>query len=63
MKAEHYEDFALIIQYFNIRDLAAQKFVQSCKRIGDDFLEISLSDVSFVFFLSLSLTKQKKNQM
>lgn len=56
MKTEHYEDFALITQYFNIRDLSAQKFVQTCKRIGDDFLEVSLSEVSVSLIVNLSFS-------
>uniref|UniRef100_A0A336MQL3 CSON005496 protein n=1 Tax=Culicoides sonorensis TaxID=179676 RepID=A0A336MQL3_CULSO len=46
MKAEHFEDFAIVTQYFNVRDLSIQKFVQSCKRISDDFLEVPLSEMN-----------------
>lgn len=61
MKAEHYEDFTLVTQYFNVRDLTIQKFVQSCKRIGDDFLEVSLSEVRLHLFELMIYFFNKQN--
>lgn len=54
MKAEHYEDFTVILHYFNVRDLTIQKIIQACKRVGDDFLDVSMKEVSISFFLNLT---------
>lgn len=49
MKAQHYEDFSIILRYFNVRDLSIQKITQACKRAGDDFLNVSMEEVRNIF--------------
>lgn len=46
MKAEHYEDFTMVLQYFNLKDLAVQKSILAYRAAGEALLKIDIKDVS-----------------
>lgn len=46
MKPEYYEDFATVLQYFNVKDLQVQTVVHESKNVGEEFMNIELDGLS-----------------
>lgn len=51
MKGEHYEDFTMVLQYFNLKDIAVQKALQIYRKTGEALLQVDVKDVWLIFFL------------